>query len=551
MEKHSIASVFSTRSQITSKLSEFQIDKDFKKDFNLLLENQEIKDHFITRLIYQNLDINMENMTLIIYCNELKKILLSNYDSQTILEYLNDKFQENSNSKSPNSIADKFYLICLGLLFNFEISGKNWFFNKLINDVTIELAEDQYSQIIKNSNSEFTLNKFLLGKIVTDDEIKDKKIIIKFQFYLENYFFYNFLNLDEDFILIPPGTKYIVTNTTPIIFEQLRFDEFVHKIYDLNTQNKKIYTKPNENFPQINLYYNIKLLFQTPDSDIVTKANCLNNISHAYFIQNNIEESKKYLSISFSLYQELISNLKDDNDLVIYFYLNFLCLFADFNDFGMGQLDILEESIIKYENKLAKLNLLDYFKNHLFFQFTSKTIKKEYSFEILNEKLESNNLLIEKNIKYKKIMKIISAMAYSNISICYNDYKEDYDLNNMIKNDLTQKSYDIVKVYQKNSLFHAILIINLNTINKTSNNESLDEALSILTKYTSSSYYFSIIYYNIFWYTMRLEDNTKAIDYLANMKNNHNEITDLLLEIRNELEKLNQKKLSNENSNDK
>ncbi|GAA4078607.1 hypothetical protein GCM10022389_25850 [Flavobacterium cheonanense] len=43
----------------------------------------------------------------------------------------------------------------------------------------------------------------------------------------------------------------------------------------------------------------------------------------------------------------------------------------------------------------------------------------------------------------------------------------------------------------------------------------------------------------------------KAIDYLANMKNNHDEITDLLLEIRNELEKLNQKKLSNENSNDK
>jgi|JI10StandDraft_1071094.scaffolds.fasta_scaffold1738959_2 predicted PurR-regulated permease PerM len=43
----------------------------------------------------------------------------------------------------------------------------------------------------------------------------------------------------------------------------------------------------------------------------------------------------------------------------------------------------------------------------------------------------------------------------------------------------------------------------------------------------------------------------KAIDYLANMKNNHDEVTDLLLEIRNELEKLNQKMLSNENSNDK
>lgn len=36
----------------------------------------------------------------------------------------------------------------------------------------------------------------------------------------------------------------------------------------------------------------------------------------------------------------------------------------------------------------------------------------------------------------------------------------------------------------------------------------------------------------------------KAIDYLANMKNNHDEITDLLIEIKNELVELNQKKKS-------
>lgn len=39
----------------------------------------------------------------------------------------------------------------------------------------------------------------------------------------------------------------------------------------------------------------------------------------------------------------------------------------------------------------------------------------------------------------------------------------------------------------------------------------------------------------------------KAIDYLANMKGNHEEIADLLQEIRDELKELNKNKLNNDN----
>ena len=281
-----------------------------------------------------------------------------------------------------------------------------------------------------------------------------------------------------------------------------------------------------------------------------TPINYSKNINNTKSIEDYIEENKK-LNYKLNLYQKQIKMLKKENNEMENEILKLNENIQKLNLFFIKNNNNINNNINITENKI---NIEKIIETSLIIELKQKY--RQSLFEI--EKLNYENLLLKKDIKYTKIneLKIINENLLDHINklkIKINKFLNSIELNkfnketfNNIKNENVKKDFIILNLKEKNKNLNDKLIKKMQECNeiKNKNNKILFEKNNITLK---SNFYSKIIDE----LTIRFNKNENLLNSNSNQRMKKNKSFNIIrntFKIKNNICNLN---TNNNNKNDK
>ena len=281
-----------------------------------------------------------------------------------------------------------------------------------------------------------------------------------------------------------------------------------------------------------------------------TPINYSKNINNTKSIEDYIEENKK-LNYKLNLYQKQIKMLKKENNEMENEILKLNENIQKLNLFFIKNNNNINNNINITENKI---NIEKIIETSLIIELKQKY--RQSLFEI--EKLNYENLLLKKDIKYTKIneLKIINENLLDHINklkIKINKILNSFELNkfnketfNNIKNENIKKDFIIINLKEKNKNLNDKLIKKMQECNeiKNKNNKILFEKNNITLK---SNFYSKIIDE----LTIRFNKNENLLNNNSNQRMKKNKSFNIIrntFKIKNNICNLN---TNNNNKNDK
>ena len=307
---------------------------------------------------------------------------------------------------------------------------------------------------------------------------------------------------------------------------------------------KKFLSNFNLNIDNINNHNNFNNIRSK------TPLNYSKNINNTKSIEDYIEENKK-LNYKLNLYQKQIKMLKKENNEMENEILKLNENIQKLNLFFIKNNNNINNNINITENKI---NIEKIIETSLIIELKQKY--RQSLFEI--EKLNYENLLLKKDIKYTKIneLKIINENLLDHINklkIKINKILNSFELNkfnketfNNIKNENIKKDFIIINLKEKNKNLNDKLIKKMQEFNeiKNKNNKILFEKNNITLK---SNFYSKIIDE----LTIRFNKNENLLNNNSNQRMKKNKSFNIIrntFKIKNNICNLN---TNNNNKNDK
>ena len=307
---------------------------------------------------------------------------------------------------------------------------------------------------------------------------------------------------------------------------------------------KKFLSNFNLNIDNINNHNNFNNIRSK------TPINYLKNNNNTKSIEDYIEENKK-LNYKLNLYQKQIKMLKKENNEMENEILKLNENIQKLNLFFIKNNNNINNNINITENKI---NIEKIIETSLIIELKQKY--RQSLFEI--EKLNYENLLLKKDIKYTKIneLKIINENLLDHINklkIKINKILNSFELNkfnketfNNIKNENIKKDFIIINLKEKNKNLNDKLIKKMQECNeiKNKNNNILFEKNNIRLK---SNFYSKIIDE----LTIRFNKNDNLLNNNSNQRMKKNKSFNIIrntFKIKNNICNLN---TNNNNKNDK
>lgn len=483
------------------------------------------------------------------------------------------------------SLTEKLLFNSMMLLFNYDYSGKE---NDQHGDLLIQVCKEDYDFLTKNNNKLNTneenyvyTNKFLIGTkiigeiasdnlsfeevpLLTSNIVKDDQkyfIILRLEYDFNFFYNYTYLHNNNTF-LIAPGTKFKPmripnkenkeeifskdltkdNNKVNFVLDNVYYNELPQIVYDLHIiENKVIYSKPNVNIPEKNLYYFLKLLFRKKEEELYEKALILIEISLNYYYQSAFVEFEKYSNIGLELFKELrnkaynedliLKNLDKKQSKILFFTQYFNSISALSNKLESSEsykediLKLLKEVYNDYINKNKEYYYAEYMEYTIkYCELAKHANKSKEYFKLEIAVSEELDRMINRYPEFRTSLLINKAYIYNNKGRLY--FPKDME---RFKFGVS-KAWEIWSAYLY-SKFYIVYCINFSLIFSQSEKEN-ESRLEIFNKglkyqltYYPQNYYLSRLYLNEMYF-MKCDSSPEYLKLLNEFYSYANDLVD-------------------------